>query len=156
MSAASCSIPTLHESSDLSDTPTMVVLQGTGLSYPSVDCRKRFDHISDYQIARAEKWSSTREKSFQLYLPQRMPDESPATMDQLMAIKSLVRSITGSALENLGSEQAEYLIHEIKSLQDLFSEIKIHEYLDRQRSMSRLSVIFFMAVIGYALIMISH
>jgi hypothetical protein len=134
----------------------MVVLRGTGISYPSVDCRKRFDHLSDYQIAKAEKWSSTREKSFQLHLPQRMFDEPAATMDQIAAIKGLVRSINGSVMENLGSEQAEFLINEIKSLQDLFSEITIHQYLDRQRSMSRLSVIFFMAVIGYALIMVSH
>ena len=112
--------------------------------------------LSDNAIARAEKWSKSETKAFQLHLPQRRPDEPLATTDQIAEINGLALSIAGSGMVNLGSEQAEFLIHELQSVRDLFSEIKIHEYLDRQRSTSRLFVILSMAVIGYALISVSH
>jgi hypothetical protein len=156
MPAASCAIPTLHEDIIPTDTCATIVLQGTGTSYPSVDCRRRFDRLSDNAIARAEKWSKSETKAFQLHLPQRRPDEPLATTDQIAEINGLALSIAGSGMVNLGSEQAEFLIHELQSVRDLFSEIKIHEYLDRQRSTSRLFVILSMAVIGYALISVSH
>lgn len=126
-------------------------------AYQSVIRRKRFERLSNHEIADAVKWSKAQEASFHLRVPKRRPHEPPATPGQLATIHALVGSITGFEMENLGSEQAEFLIDEIKSMKDIYSEIKVHEYLDRHRHRART---FFLALgiglIGYLLFLACH
>jgi hypothetical protein len=140
-------------------TRTTVGLPGTGLSYTSVNRRKRSEQLSNDDIAKAVEWSKTQDETFHLDLPDRTPDEPPATPEQIANIHGLVRSITGSDLANLGSKQASFLIDEVTREKAQFTERKVHEYLDqRQRGAGAgcLLLSVGIAVIGYILIMANH
>jgi hypothetical protein len=82
------------------------------------------------------EWSKAQEKSFHLEFPDRLPNEAPATPEQLETIHGLVRSITGTDMANLGVKQAAYLIDEINREKHEFTERKVHEYLDKKKSQS--------------------
>ena len=62
---------------------TTVGLPGTGLSYTSVNRRKRVDRLSDNEIAKAVEWSKTQDETFHLNLPDRTPGEPPALPEQI-------------------------------------------------------------------------
>jgi hypothetical protein len=119
-----------------SETRTTIGVPGTGLSYTSVNRRKQANRLSDSEIAQAVEWSKAQEKSFHLEFPDRLPNEAPATPEQLETIHGLVRSITGTDMANLGVKQAAYLIDEINREKHEFTERKVHEYLDKKKSQS--------------------
>jgi hypothetical protein len=134
---------------------TTVGLPGTGLSYTSVSRRKRAERLPDHEIDKALEWSNTQEETFQLHLPERTPDEPAATPDQRATIHGLVRSITGSDMADLGTAQAAFMIDEIKREMALFTERKVHEYLDQKRTGSRLGCLLVIALIvfvGYVIL----
>src|SRR5271163_2487073 len=79
-----------------SGTRTTVGLPGTGLSYTSVNRRKRVERLPDHEIDKAMAWSSTQAESFQLHMPDKTSDEPPATPAQIATIHELVRSISGT------------------------------------------------------------
>jgi hypothetical protein len=137
-----------------SGTRTTVGLPGTGMSYTSVDRRRRAEGLSHAEIARAEDWCRQQEETFNLHVPDRETGEPPATPTQIETIHGLVHSITGSDLEHLGSKQAAFLIDEIQKEKARFTEQKIHEYLDQRKSKSGLGCLLLaaLAAIGYALL----
>jgi len=138
---------------------TTVGLPGIGLSYTSVNRRKRDNRLSDSEMAKAMAWSQCQAETFHLDLPDRAPDEAPATEEQRAIIQRLVQSISGSELPNLGIIQAEYLIKEIKREKALFTERKIHEYLDQRQNRSGMGCLLFIVAvvfIGYVLSKASH
>ena len=140
-------------------TRTTVGLPGTGLSYTSVNRRKRSEQLSNDDITKAVEWSKTQDETFHVDLPDRTPDEPHATPDQIATIHGLVRSITGSDMANLGSKQASFLIDEITREKAQFTERKVHEYLDqRQRGSGAgcLRLIVAIAAIGYVLFKANH
>ena len=144
-----------HYTIGSSGTRTTVGAPGTGLSYASVNRRKRSEQLSDEDIDKAVEWSKTQEESFHLNVPDKTPDEPPATPEQMATIHGLVRSMTGSDVANLGSKQAAFLIDEITSEKSQFTERKVHEYLDQRRHMSGAGCLFLIlctAVIGYVLL----
>lgn len=134
---------------------TTVGLPGTGLSYTSVHRRKRTQRLSDREIAEAMEWGKAQEENFHLEYPDRLPDEAPATPEQLETLRGLVRSFTGTDMDKLGIEQAKFLIDEIAREKHAFTERKVHEYLDKKRptSGSGCLVLVLLAVgIGYGLL----
>ena len=140
-------------------TRTTVGLPGTGLSYTSVNRRKRSEHLSNDDIDKAVEWSKTQDETFHLDLPDRTPDEPPATPEQIANIHGLVRSITGSDLANLGSKQASFLIDEITREKARFTERKVHQYLDQRQRGSTAGCLFLIvaiAVVGYVLFKANH
>ena len=140
-------------------TRTTVGLPGTGLAFTSVNRRKRSEQLSDGDIDKAVEWSKTQEETFHLNVPDRTPEESPATPEQMATIHGLVHSITGSDMANLGSKQAAFLIDEITREKSQFTERKVHEYLDKKQRGSGvgcLLLIVFIAVIGYVLLNATH
>ena len=148
-----------HYTIGSSGARTTVGLPGTGLSYTSINRRKRVDRLTDNEIAKAVEWSKTQDETFHLNLPDRTPGEPPALPEQIATIHGLVRSISGSELANLGSKQASFLIDEINREKNCFTERKVHEYLDQRRHMSGAGCLFlivFIAVIGYVLLRASH
>ena len=148
-----------HYTIGSSGARTTVGLPGTGLSYTSVNRRKRVDRLSENEIAKAVEWSKTQDETFHLNVPDRTPDEPPATPEQIASIHGLVRSITGSDMANLGSKQASFLIDEINREKACFTERKVHEYLDQSRNRSGagcLLLIVAIAVTGYVLLNANH
>ena len=148
-----------HYTIGSSGTRTTVGAPGTGLAYTSVNCRKRSEQLSNDDIEKAVEWSKTQDETFHLDLPDRTPDEPPATPDQIATIHGLVRSITGSDMANLGSKQASFLIDEITREKAQFTESKVHEYLDQRHRSSGvgcLLLIVAVAVIGYVLFKANH
>ena len=148
-----------HYTIGSSGTRTTVGLPGTGLSYTSVNHRKRSEGLSNDDINHAVEWSKTQEETFHLNIPDRTPDEPPATPQQMEAIHGLVHSISGSDLANLGSKQAAFLIDEITREKSIFTERKVHEYLDRKQSGSSLGcwlLLVVFAAIGYVLLNAHH
>ena len=138
---------------------TTVGLPGTGLSYTSVNRRKRSEQLSNDDIEKAVEWSKTQDETFHLDLPDRTPDEPPATPEQIANIHGLVRSITGSDMANLGSNQASFLIDEITREKARFTERKVHQYLDQRQRGSTAGCLFLIvtiAVIGYVLFKANH
>ena len=139
---------------------TTVGLPGTGLSYTSVNRRKRADRISDSEVAKAVEWSKTQAETFHLEIPDRTPDEAPATPQQLEEIHGLVHSISGADMANLGTKQAAFLISEITREKAQFTEQKIHEYLDRNSSRGGsgclIAVLLAAAAIIYAVTQLKH
>jgi hypothetical protein len=138
---------------------TTVGLPGTGLSYTSVNRRKRSEQLSNDDIAKAVEWSKAQDETFHLNLPDRTPDEPPATTEQIATIHGLVRSITGSEMATLGSKQASFLIDEITREKAQFTERKVHEYLDqRQRGSGAGCLLLIVAIagIGYILFKANH
>jgi len=148
-----------HYTIGSSGARTTVGLPGTGLSYTSINRRKRVDRLSDNEIAKAVEWSKAQDETFHLNLPDRTPGEPPALPEQIATIHGLVRSISGSELANLGSKQASFLIDEITREKAQFTERKVHEYLDqRQRGSGAgcLLLIVASSVIGYILFKANH
>jgi len=148
-----------HYSIGSSGTRTTVGLPGTGLSYTSVNHRKRTEQLSNEDINRAVEWSKTQQETFQLIIPDRTPDEPPATPEQMETIHGLVNSISGSDMANLGSKQAEFLIEEITREKAIFTERKVHEYLDKKQSRSSLGCSLLLAAIvvtGYIILSAHH
>ena len=140
-------------------TRTTVGLPGTGLAYTSVNRRKRSDQLSDGDIDKAVEWSKTQEETFHLNIPDRTPDEPPATPEQMATIHGLVNSISGSDMEKLGSKQASFLIDEITREKAIFTERKVHEYLDKKRSGSSLGcwlLLVAIIVTGYIMMNAHH
>jgi hypothetical protein len=136
-------------------TRTTVGLPGTGLSYTSVNHRKRSDNLTNVDIDQAVEWSKKQEETFHLSLPDRTPEEPPATPEQMETIRGLVTSISGSELANLGSRQASFLIDEITREKATFTERKVHEYLDQKRRGSSLGCLLLLVaivVVGYVLL----
>jgi hypothetical protein len=134
-------------------------LPGTGLSYTSVQHRKRSEGLSNDDINEAADWSKTQEETFHLDVPDRIPDEPPATPDQMKTIYGLVHSISGSDMANLGSKQAAFLIEEVTREKAIFTERKVHEYLDQRRRGSGIGCVLLIvgiAVVGYLLISSNH
>ena len=144
-----------HYTIGSSGTRTTVGAPGTGLAYTSVNRRKHSERLSDEDIDKAVEWSKTQEESFHLNVPDKTPDEPPATPEQMATIHGLVHSIAGSDMANLGSKQAAFLIDEITREKSQFTERKVHEYLDQRRHMSGAGCMFlivFIAVIGYCVV----
>ena len=140
-------------------TRTTVGLPGTGLAYTSVNRRKHSEQLSDDDIAKAVEWSKAQDETFHLNVPDRTPDEPPATPEQMATIHGLVHSITGSDMANLGSKQAAFLIDEITREKAQFTERKVHEYLDQRHRSSGagcLLLIVAIAVVGYVLFKANH
>jgi hypothetical protein len=140
-------------------TRTTVGLPGTGLAYTSVNRRKHSENLSDDDIAKAVEWSKTQEETFHLNVPDRTLDEPPATPEQMATIQGLVHSIAGSDMANLGSKQASFLIDEINREKSLFTERKVHEYLDQRRNRSGagcLLLIVAIVVLGYVVLNAIH
>ena len=149
----------LHYTIGSAGARTTVGLPGTGMSYTSVNRRIKVNRISDDEVAKALAWSHAQEETFHLDLPDRTPDEIPATRAQQEIITGLVRSIAGSNLPNLGTKQAAYLIDEIQREKAIFTERKIHEYLDQRQNRSGAGcVILVVAImlIGYVLTRAAH
>ena len=148
-----------HYTIGSSGTGTTVGLPGTGLSYTSVSHRKHSEGLSHDEIKRAVEWSKTQQETFHLNVPDRSPDEPPATPAQMENIHGLVHSISGSDMANLGSNQAAFLIDEITREKAIFTERKVHEYLDKNRSSSSLGcwlLLIALVVIGFVLLNASH
>ena len=140
-------------------TRTTLGLPGTGLAYTSVNRRKRSEQLSDGDIDKAVEWSKTQEETFHLNVPDRTPEESPATPEQMETIHGLVHSITGSDMANLGTKQAAFLIDEITREKNQFTERKVHEYLDRRQKGSGAGCLFVIVAIivsGYVLFKATH
>jgi hypothetical protein len=139
---------------------TTVGLPGTGFSYTSVTRRKRAERIPDHDVDKALEWSKAQEETFQLHIPDRKPGEPPATPGQIATIHDLVRSISDSDLTDLGSNQAEFLIQEIKLEKDRFNERKVHEYLDQNGHGSSGGCLFLLIggliLIGYVFFKANH
>ena len=132
---------------------------GTGLSYTSVNHRKRSEHLTNDDINQAVEWSKTQEETFHLNIPDRTPDELPATPGQMETIHGLVNSISGSDTANLSSKQAAFLIEEITREKAIFTERKVHEYLDKKQSRSSLGCSLLLAAIvvtGYIILSAHH
>ena len=132
---------------------------GTGLSYTSVNRRKRAEQLSNEDIDKALEWAKAQEETFHLNVPDRTPDEPPATPEQLESIHGLVHSIMGSDMPNLGSRQAAFLIDEITREKTQFTERKVHEYLDQQKHKSGAGCLLLfvaLAFIGYVVLHASH
>ena len=148
-----------HYTIGSSGARTTVGLPGTGLSYTSVNRRKRSEGISANKIAEAAEWSKTQQETFHLNAPDRTPDDPPATPEQMEAIHGLVKSISGSDMANLGSKQASFLIDEITREKSIFTERKVHEYLDQRKSGAGAGCLFLIlaiVVLGYVVINASH
>jgi hypothetical protein len=133
---------------------TTVGLPGTGLSYTSVHRRKRADRIPDDEVTKAVEWSKAQKETFHLELPDRTPDETPATAQQLEEIHDLVHSISDADLVNLGAKQAAFLITQITREKTHFTEQKIHEYLDRNSSRSGSGCLFAILALSAGIIYI--
>ena len=134
-------------------------LPGTGLSYTSVNHRKRSEGLSSNDINQAVEWSKTQAETFHLEVPDRARDESPATPEQMETIHGLVNSISGTDMANLGSKQAAFLIDEITREKSIFTERKVHEYLDQRQSGSSLGcwlLLVVIAIIGYVVLNTTH
>lgn len=131
---------------------TTVGLPGTGLSYTSVNRRKRADRIPDHEVAKAVEWSKAQAETFHLEMPDRTTDEQPATPQQLEEIHALVHTISGSDMANLGTKQAAFLIAEITREKAQFTERKIHEYLDSNSSKSGSGCLFAVLLVAAAII----
>ena len=148
-----------HYTIGSSGTRMTVGLPGTGLSYTSVNRRKRADGLSSHDIANAVERSKAQEETFHLEVPDRTNGELPATAEQMDMIHGLVRSIAGSDLANLGTKQAAFLIDEITREKAQFTERKVHEYLDKRQTGSSagcLLLIVAVAVVGYLLLNATH
>jgi hypothetical protein len=141
-----------------SGTRTTVGLPGTGLSYTSVDHRRRSEGLSHAEIAQAEDWCRQQEETFHLNVADREAGEPPATPAQIETIRGLVHSITGSDLDHLGSKQAAFLIDEIHKEKARFTELKIHEYLDARQRNSSFGCLLLVAaaVVGYVVLKSNH
>jgi hypothetical protein len=81
---------------------------GSGMGLMNID----YDEAVDLGLM-TEEAPVPKDQTFQLNVPDRTPDEPPATPEQITAIQGMVRSITGSDMANLGSKQASFLIDEI-------------------------------------------
>ena len=148
-----------HYTLGSSGSRTTEGLPGTGLSYTSVNHRKRSEQLSNEDINKAVEWSKTQEETFHLNIPDRIPEEPPATPEQMQTIHELVHSISGSDMANLGSKQAAFLIEEITREKAIFTERKVHEYLDQRRRGSGIGCVLLIvgiAVVGYILISSKH
>ncbi len=121
--------------------------------------RIKVHRLSDDEVAKALAWSHAQVETFHLDLPDWTPDEIPATQEQREIIAGLVRSIAGSELPNLGTKQAAYLIDEIQREKAIFTERKIHEYLDQRHNRSGAGCVILVVsivVIGYVLSRAAH
>ena len=148
-----------HYTIGSSGSRTTVGLPGTGLAYTSVNRRKRSERLSNDDINQAVEWSKSQEETFHLNVPDRTPDEPPATPEQVAAINGLVRSISGADMTKLGSKQAALLINEITREKAIFTERKVHEYLDKNHSGSSVGcwlLLIVIVVVGYVLLNASH
>ena len=94
------------------------------------------------------EWAKKQSKEVKIDLPEREPDEPPATQTQIRYVKSMSKDMHEEEIRKLGTKQVASLIEQLKLEQEMFTKELVAKRLEQKSGC--LSVLL-LGIVLYAL-----
>ena len=99
------------------------------------------------------EWVKKQSKLVNFNLPDREPDETPATEKQISYIKTMSRDLDEDAIRKLGKKQVSALIEQIKQERNTFTDELVAKRLAEKSGCLGVILLIFVLYVLFSLIM---